>query len=296
MRDYALQKTISLVGSISQLAKKLGVPRVTVSAWLHRNNIPLEHAIQMERITNGEVTWQELVTPNIVRILKRCPFTLHNSGIEVESVFLSLARIKQHTHANFSNETINLLAENIKQHGLLNPICVDADNNLIFGAKRFKAYELLGKKTIQVLRLSLHGLLEGKYTTQLIIDTFTIEERSHIGIALEKLLGARQGRNNPKNFPEFKGKETREIVAMRLGYRNAKTYEQAKKITLAGNPELIKAVSQKQISISAAFTLLKLSHQAQNNILTLDSKKIVCLSSQLRKQKILPDLQSIGVI
>lgn len=47
-------------------------------------------------------------------------------------------------------EDIESLATSISRFGLLNPIVVDEDNNLIAGERRLKAHQLLGKQEIEV--------------------------------------------------------------------------------------------------------------------------------------------------
>lgn len=298
MHEAALKKTISIAGSINKLAKHLGISRLTISAWLNRNiRIRLEYAIQIHWYTKGEVDWSELVTPNVTRILKRCSFTVHNNT-EFETIHLSLSRIK-YLHKNYSCDVINSLLENIKQHGLQNPICIDAENNLIFGTKRLKVYELLGKKTITTYRLSLPELLNGKYNTEEFCKLFSISDRIAIALALENFVGTRKGQRTDlkpsQNFDEVKGR-TDTVIAKLIGFGNRQTYHQAKKVIQSGNQKLIDALDKSQFTISVAVTLLKLSQEEQNHILSLDSKKIIYFANQLRKQKSLLPAQSIGAL
>lgn len=56
-----LDKTISIVGSISALALKLDLVPGAISNWRQRKSkIPAEHCLKIERATNGQVTRQDL--------------------------------------------------------------------------------------------------------------------------------------------------------------------------------------------------------------------------------------------
>lgn len=152
MFDEALRRAIAPFGSISRFAKKLGLRRENVSSWLNRNvRISLEHALKIDRLTDGSVSWEELVSPHIARLLKACVFKSQQIPFSFESVYVSIARIRS-PHC-FNNRAISeeemSLAMDIKAHGLQRPVCVDMENALIFGQKRIHAYQILGKKRFQ---------------------------------------------------------------------------------------------------------------------------------------------------
>ena len=48
-------------------------------------------------------------------------------------------------------DDIDALAESIKRYGLIAPIVIDEDNNLIAGERRFKAHQLLKRRKIEVI-------------------------------------------------------------------------------------------------------------------------------------------------
>jgi len=75
---------------------------------------------------------------------------------------------------------IDALAASIKEHGLMQPIAVDADNVLIWGARRLAAHKLLGLDTITGFMLTVdgidHGLME--IDENLMRQELTVAERS----------------------------------------------------------------------------------------------------------------------
>ena len=69
-----------------------------------------------------------------------------------------------------------------------------------------------------------------------------------IGERIEALLTGRRGSNQhqtklPEYFPEAKGRETRAIAAEKAGFRNAKTYDQAKAVRAAARKTLKSSAS-----------------------------------------------------
>ena len=55
------------------------------------------------------------------------------------------------------------LEESILQIGLLSPIIIDTDNNLLAGMHRLEAHRLLGKTTIECKRVNLSELQKHLY-------------------------------------------------------------------------------------------------------------------------------------
>ncbi len=55
-----VKRAIDLLGSQTKLAQACGSKQQHVWNWLHRDDVPIERAIQIEVITNGEVTKEEL--------------------------------------------------------------------------------------------------------------------------------------------------------------------------------------------------------------------------------------------
>jgi DNA-binding transcriptional regulator YdaS (Cro superfamily) len=149
-------RAIAIKGSMRNLSKDIGATPDAMNVWLNRGvNVPLGYAIEIERITKGEVTLQE-VAPHLAHFAKRW------SGFSLHAVNVVLSRITHTCHIPELTQPL-ALADDIKYHGLKHPICVDSDNSLVFGEKRLHSYELLDKKTIPAWRLSLFDLINEKY-------------------------------------------------------------------------------------------------------------------------------------
>ena len=95
---------------------------------------------------------------------------------------------------------IQELADSIEEQGLLQPIGITQDKELVFGQRRIKAYELLGKEEIEYKIVNVASILDGEFTENTIRKDFTLDERVDIGNAIEEKLGERRGkydRNQP---------------------------------------------------------------------------------------------------
>ena len=61
MSTQAIKKAISIAGSQSKLARKLGLIQPYVWKWLNRDKkVPPEFAIRIEKVLEGRVTRHEL--------------------------------------------------------------------------------------------------------------------------------------------------------------------------------------------------------------------------------------------
>jgi DNA-binding transcriptional regulator YdaS (Cro superfamily) len=56
-RDRALRRAINIVGSVAELARKLGLQRQAVSAW---RRVPPERVLAVSLATEGKITCHEL--------------------------------------------------------------------------------------------------------------------------------------------------------------------------------------------------------------------------------------------
>jgi hypothetical protein len=149
---------------------------------------------------------------------------------------------------------------------------------LVFGEKRLHSYELLNKKTIPAWRLSLFDLINEKYNKDELHQTFVLSERVAISLAIEKVLGNRQGQRTDRllrqNFSEVIGR-TDDFIANLLKFGNRQTYKHANKIFQFGSNELINAVDQGYIAISAATLLIQLPLNQQKHFLPDPVKKLL---------------------
>jgi DNA-binding transcriptional regulator YdaS (Cro superfamily) len=295
MQENSLYKAIYNLGSVKELAKKLGIQREHIYAWIKGvSKIPLEYALQIDYLTGGEIDWKELVPFHVVQRLKHLTLLLPKFEMPpCELVYVSIERIQSSNACNcFIGSKQDPLSLNKER-----PICIDTNNVLIFGEKTLELYKEHQKRTIPAWRISLLDLAQGHYDQELLLKNFLISERVAMGLALEKFLGKRQGQRNDLKLAEpssseFLKKEItsnklmqpaaqvvvkrngrlRQFIARRLGFGSHFTYLSAKKIKLQGIPALIDSVDQKELAISSAVQFIKFSTAEQEKLLNRTKK------------------------
>lgn len=164
---------------------------------------------------------------------------------------------------------LKALADSIKEIGLLQPIGIDSGYRLVFGERRLRAYQMLGRDTIPVRFVNLDSLIKGEFAENDCREDFRPSEKVAIGQAIEEELKQRHGGDRTseqagKNsgLNEQKG-DTRDLAAKAAGFGNGKTYEQAKAVVATTTPELIAAMDRGDISVSAAAQVAKLPASEQ---------------------------------
>ena len=78
------------------------------------------------------------------------------------------------------------LKKSIQEIGLLQPIVIDENNNLIAGQRRLLACKELGMKDMEVNVIKIQNTLRGEYDENVIRKNFTPSENVAIWEAMEK--------------------------------------------------------------------------------------------------------------
>jgi ParB-like chromosome segregation protein Spo0J len=186
---------------------------------------------------------------------------------------------------------LTALADSIRQEGLLQPIGVTDNLELVFGQRRLLAYrDILKRKTILARIVDVSSIIAGEYAENEIRKDFTASERVAIAKAIERQIGNRQGQRTDKElrgfFPEVApGKRTREAAAEKAGFGNDKTYRQAAKVVENGTARLIQAMDRGRVSIFAAALLADADSDEQDCILDLDEKAILQAAKEIRQRQ-----------
>ena len=189
---------------------------------------------------------------------------------------------------------LEVLAASIATVGLLHPPVITKDGVLICGERRLLAMrDILGWESIPVIVLQVASIVEGEYAENEIRKDFTPSERVAIGKAIEAEIGKRQGQRTDlepvQDLPQVPpGTKTREIAAVKAGFSNPRTYQQAKKVTETGAPELVAAMDAGAISIDAAAIIAQEPPDAQREIVQLPAAVRRQIVRQLREATELP--------
>ena len=157
-------------------------------------------------------------------------------------MLLDIAKIKVGDRIREDFGNIDKLAENIKEHGLINPIAVTPQYELIAGERRLRALKKLGYKQVEVNVIAVEDAeqqLRLEISENTARKNFTPEEILIYGRRLEriesaranerKLSGLKQNATVKEDIPYRENAQTRDIVASELNI-SGRQYDNIKKI------------------------------------------------------------------
>lgn len=179
------------------------------------------------------------------------------------------------------------LADSIAKQGLLQPIGITSDHELVFGERRLRACrDVLGLAEVEVRIVDVTSIVEGEHDENEVRKDFNFSERMAIAEAVERELGERRGRppENVENVPHFSdGQKTRDIAAKAAGFGSGRTYDMAKAVILDAVPELVDMLDDEEISISAAASIAKQPKEDQAIIIEMPVRERREAVSNIRK-------------
>ena len=141
--------------------------------------------------------------------------------------------------------------------GLLQPIGVTSENVLVFGERRFlAARDILGWETIPAKVVDVQSVLHGQFAENLIRKQYTVSER----VAIVEAMRSYQHGGDRRSDQALKCDEEKVTVdkaAKLAGLGGKDGYARAKAVIDQGVPELVEAMDDQRLSISAAAKLAK---------------------------------------
>ena len=177
-------------------------------------------------------------------------------------------------------EAVAQLADSINAIGLINPITLDMDNNLIAGAHRIEAFKLLGREAIPAMFKSLYGL-EAELAE---IDENLMRNELHFTDRGDQLLRrkviyeelhpeTKAGASQARGMNEAIGNDVSEIISPTFTDDTSaklnvskRTVEQDIQIAKNLTPEAKEAVRVADIPKTDALKLARMEPQKQNEI------------------------------
>lgn len=165
---------------------------------------------------------------------------------------------------------IDSLVQSIREVGLLHPIVVSENGELIAGLRRLKACEKLGMTEVPVNVVKLEDLTKGEFHENMVRKDFTISElvaiqRHYEPLVKETRIGHRLTKEEEKKGEEsapFPKGKTRDIVSKFAGVSH-NTLMKAEKIVEAAEQEpekfggLLEHVDAGETSVHYAYTMIK---------------------------------------
>lgn len=175
---------------------------------------------------------------------------------------ISKIKVTDRIRQDFSG--IEELAQDIAENGLINPIVVTSDYQLIAGERRLRAHQHLGRQEVEV---NVMDVRDYAHHLQLEISEnehrrdFTFSERIAYGKKIEELerIKAKERMSAPEKeyLPEGEKGQVRDIVAEQAGFGSGRNYDKAKFIAEHATAEIIQELDAGIISTHKAFTQTK---------------------------------------
>jgi N6-adenosine-specific RNA methylase IME4 len=138
---------------------------------------------------------------------------------------------------------LEILADSIKLNGLLHPVVVDSDGNLVAGRRRLEACKLLGWEDVPVHVVSVTDMLAAEHDENVVREDFLLSEMVAIRDALfpaeNRAAKERQGgkgRERCGKLPQQSKAKARDKVARYTGV-SGRTLEKATKLVHAAEKE-----------------------------------------------------------
>lgn len=161
---------------------------------------------------------------------------------------------------------IPALAESIKAIGLLHPVVVDSDLNLMAGLRRLRAAEFLGWTEINVNFADPNLLLQIEHDENELRENFTVSERVAIADAIEQEMVKQK--THADLPPSHRCGKRMDEAAKKAGLGNKQTYHDARKVVAEAEPEIVEAMDDGTLSISDAARAA--SHSPEDQRAALD--------------------------
>jgi hypothetical protein len=174
---------------------------------------------------------------------------------------------------------LGTLADSIARIGLMQPIGITKDNELVFGERRLAACrDILGLTEIEARVVDLASIVDGEFAENEIRKDFTLSERVAIKRSIEAEIGNRAGRPGKNNSVEFDGikpgQETRDYAAKTAGLGGATTAGLAESVVNHGTPALVDAMDAGNVSVSTAADVATGRVSGQINFYTIVQKLV----------------------
>ena len=128
--------------------------------------------------------------------------TAYSHEIDARTIPIDSIIIRDRTRKDFGD--INSLAESISSVGLIQPVVINENNELIDGQRRIKAFIQLGIKEIPFYRVSLEQIILGEFHANSNRKDFTSSERVAISKTVEEFFSKRsKGVGRPRNVQQL---------------------------------------------------------------------------------------------
>lgn len=183
---------------------------------------------------------------------------------------------------------IDNLATSINIHGLLQPIGITKDNELVFGERRLAACKTLEHEEIEVIVIDSDELLECETTENVDRKGFNMSERVEIRKVLKEKEKQKRGKmmakgiRIPKNYPSVGSRKYLNILAKLSGVSH-NTADKENSIVAYGDKTIIDQVDNNELSVGKAYNMVK--NMKKENEVNLN-KNEVNLTTEIQENEV----------
>ncbi len=187
--------------------------------------------------------------------------------MQTKIIDLKISDIKVGTRERKDHGDLAGLAASVEEHGLLQPIGVTPDHELVFGERRLRAYrDVLGRKTIPARIVEVKSVLLGQIAENTVRKEYTVSERVAI---VESLRSFSHG--GDRRSKQVLGRDVEPLTvdqaAKLAGLGGKDGYFRAKAVVEKGVPELVEAMDRDDIALTAAAELAAVEPDEQRVML-----------------------------
>jgi ParB-like chromosome segregation protein Spo0J len=185
-----------------------------------------------------------------------------------ENVRIEDVKIGSRVRTDFGN--LSALAASIKQIGLLHPIGVTTDMQLVFGERRLRACrDMLKWEEIPARIIPIEALLLGQFDENAVRKDFTVSERLAIVESLRTSSHGGDRKSDQVRNCELDAKRPIEVLAEQVGLGKDSFYR-AKEVLEKGIPEVVEQMDAGTLSLHAAATIAQGSPEEQQKCLQMN--------------------------
>jgi ParB-like chromosome segregation protein Spo0J len=208
---------------------------------------------------------------------RRCGYTTRPTSHEAKMKRIPVSEIKVGERFRKDLGKIGELAKSIYEIGLIQPIVVDPNNELVAGGRRLAAVQLLEWDDVPVVVFD-GDALRGQEDENERRKAFTISERTAIAEAVKRAIDS-----GKVTVPEGVKKAT--FIAKEAGFDSHATHYKAMAVVEKGTPELVEAVDAGVVSVSAAAELADAPPEVQKEAAKAGKKGAAKAAGEVRKGK-----------
>lgn len=204
-----------------------------------------------------------------------------------ESFLINMIEIGERHRKDFGD--LDELANSIRKQGLLQPIGINENHELVFGERRLRACrDILKWETIPVRFVDVESILDGEVDENAMRKSFAVTELVSIIESLRRFAHGGDRRSDQVRSADDENL-TIDQASKKVGLGNKDSFYRAKKVIENGVPELIAKMDCGEVPIAVAAEVATVSADQQRKLLANESGPLTLKSVKSKKQRVPKD-------